>query len=115
MGRTITAETAAGDDDYFGVYDPSLIRWSPGSPYTYTSWSALNYDVAYAQYTVTDPLAPTATGSATAPVDMTSPYNDPIGDEAAVRSRSPASPRSRTGCRTSPSRADSSGPARPRA
>ncbi|WP_375478918.1 fibronectin type III domain-containing protein [uncultured Jatrophihabitans sp.] len=85
VGPTIEAQTAAADDDYWGYFDTNMDRWVPDSPSYYEKWTQSNFDEAYTRTTIADPLAPTATGSATTPLYAVSPGYDPLGYVANMR------------------------------
>ena len=72
-----------GDDDapYIGA-DPTF--WLAKSPYLFERWSVPNYDSSYSDQFVGDPLPPTAIGSGTAPISMTSLTQDPVGYPAEI-------------------------------
>jgi len=78
VGPTVEAETNVEDDDFPGVL-ASQNYWEPGDPYVKTFWNDENWDESYTTQTVSDPLDPTAIGSADVPTLTTSPFLDPIG------------------------------------
>ncbi len=84
LGSTIDAQTAVVDDD-FNYVDPSPEFWEATSPYAPAWWTSHDYDSSYTAVQVTDPLAPTSTGSAEAPINVTSPTTDTLGYAVGVR------------------------------
>ena len=81
--RVIEAETALEDDDDVN-FNPEAFFWHATSPYEPANWDIPNWDEAYTTQMITDPLDPTATGSADVAIGTTSPFKDPNGNEVAV-------------------------------
>jgi len=84
VGPTVEPQTSVADDDAPGPVVSSYF-WSPGDPHANARWNQDNWDESYTAQTVTDPLDPTATGTADVPILTTSPFRDPDGFVANMR------------------------------